>query len=159
MSIANGFPPGYKPYASVNLCGNTLRDVGAIFEIDNVRPILVGRGTGGHPQIWLLARLSSTASWRPVVTCNTAVVSTLSENRKVTVIIDATQPQTVVMVGNVIVVNAKHNGETDSVDISALDLRPLGLNIHGDDNVGLLFANNRFVRNTMSNVRTAFAAS
>ena len=159
MPNVGDLPPDYRPYGSVTLCGNTLFEVGAIFKIGAVPPLLVGRGADGHPQIWLLARLSSTDLWRPVVTANVAVVPTLPENRKVTVIMDATQPQTVVMAGNVIVVNAKHNQATDSVEVSVLDLRPLGLNIHGDDHVGLLFANSLFVGNTMSKVGTAFAAS
>jgi hypothetical protein len=158
VSIPSDLPPDYRPYSHIKLCGNTFLEVGAIFRIGNFQPFLIGRGPAGHPNVWLFARFSS-GSWHPVVAANVAVMPSLPETRRIAVIVDADRPQTIVTAGSVIVVSAKYDAAADGVDVSALDLRPLGLNIHGDDHIGLLFANSLFVGNTMKGVGTAFAAS
>jgi hypothetical protein len=124
-----------------------------------VQPLLVGQGADGHPQIWLFTRHSPTASWIPVVKANIPAPFYTPEKHPVMVVKDAARPRTIVIAGSTIVVNADHNTESGGVVISALDLRPLGLNIYGGDTNGLMFANNLFVGNTISNVEKAFAVS
>jgi len=159
MASATDLPLDYRPYRTINLCGNKLVGVGAILRIGDVQPLLVGRGADSHPQVWLYARRSPTESWIPVVSSNMPAPYYTLEKHPLTVVKDAARPRTVVIAGSVIIVNAQYNQEEDGVDISAIDLRPLGLNIYGDDHIGLLFAGNLFVGNTMNSVGTAFAAS
>lgn len=158
MSANRELPPDYSPYETITLCTNTLSRVGAIFQIDDAQPLLVGRGGDGHPLIWLQGRVAPTGPWLTVVKANNPVSFFGPNKRMVNVITDATRPQTLVMVGSVVVVNAMHDRQTGGVDISALDLRPLGLNISGDDHIGLLFGGNLFVGNKLSGAGAAFAS-
>jgi hypothetical protein len=75
------------------------------------------------------------------------------------VIEDIAKPRTIVIVGNTVILNASAGKETDQVDIAAIDLRPLGLKIFGNDHDGLHFGNNIFLSNEMTNVKAAFGAS
>ena len=150
-------PPNYVPYEKIRLCGNVLEGVKFIFRIGPNVPLLVGKGTGKQPLIWLSGQLLG-GSWLQLVAANTAVRPVGPKGQRITVIQDATQPLTIVMIGSVIAVDAL--GLDDRcVDIRNIDFRPIGLNIFGNENQGLRFAGGQFVANTLDNVATAFASN
>lgn len=151
------FPQGYAPYESIRLCGNTLLGVKVIFRVGPNYPLLVGRGVGEHPQIWLSGP-GEMGSWVQVVAANTAVRPIVGLGQRITVLQDATQPLTVVMIGSVVVVKAVRLDDR-SVEIANVDFRPMGLNVFGNDSEGLNFAGNRFIGNTMSGLEAAFAVN
>lgn len=147
-------PDGFSAYSSVLLCGNRLIDVAVIFKIGPNVPLWVGKGGQQRPKIWLSGSTQD-GQWFELIRENTPVRRTAPAGGHVTVIADATQPQTLVMVGNNVLVHAIELGE-DEVEIRSVDLRPCGLNIVGNDS-GLMFGGNRFQRNVFRGLQVAFA--
>src|ERR1700733_8057565 len=150
-------PAEYVPYETVVLCGNTLRAVNLPFQVGTHPPLLIGRGADRHPSIWLSAPDAKSGVWVELVSANTVIGSSVLPAQRVMVVLDAMLPQTVIILGSVVVVNAVGSEDGTSVNIPTIDLRPVGLNISGNEIDGLNFGGNVFKANTMINVATAFA--
>lgn len=150
-------PAGYQPYDSVWLCGNQLIGVKVIFQIGTNVPFVVGKGNGKHPLIWLSGP-SVAGSWVEIVSANKVVRSIVPLGQRVAVLQDAVEPLTVVMVGTTVVLNAL-GADGNEARIPNVDFRPIGLNIFGDEDEGLSFGGNRFVKNAFKRIGTAFAAN
>jgi hypothetical protein len=149
-------PAEYRPYTTIRLCGNTLKEVGFIFKIGDQAPLLIGKGEDDkHPQIWLYARVGSSSAWLPLVQKNIVASSHLSN--PIMVIEDARKPITIVMAGPVVLLYAALINP-DAVDVETIDLRPTGLNIFGTAASGLNFGGNLFMSNVMHSVGTAFGS-
>ena len=158
MRNAVQFPPGYIPYETIVLCGNTLTNVGVIFEIDNQPLLLVGRGQDLHPILWVFGLNAINGRLEELVSAN-ALIRASSYGQSLMVLRDANLPQTVLMVGGVVAVNAVASADGKSVNISSVDLRPLSLNIFGTDHDGLSVAGSVYVQNRFRNLAAAFATS
>lgn len=128
------FPKGYVPFDEINLCSNSLIDVKLIFTAGDVVPLIIGKGD--VPLIWLKA--FDGRRW----------ISVLERNKPMHKLSSS------MIINNTIIVNAgstnviKANIIDGVCNVSALDLRPLGLNVYGDKKnliVGMgEFANNKF---------------
>jgi len=150
-------PAEYKPYTTIRLCGNTLKEVGFIFKIADQAPLLIGKGDNDtHPWIWLYGRMGIGGVWMPLVEKNVVVHAQIGNPYDV--IQDARKPVTVVTVGSLILVSAAHI-DSDTVEVPTIDLRPIGLNIFGTSASGLNFGGGRFTSNTMHSVATAFGSA
>ena len=147
----------YVPFESILLCGNALIAAKSIFKIGPNEPLRLGRSDDKPPYVWLSGPAGVGPEWLPLVSANVVVRNSLPQGRRLAVIQDVTQPLTVVMVGNTIVVSAVLTPDGKSVSVPNIDLRPIGLNIFGDEASGLNFGGGRFMKNTFHNVAAAFA--
>jgi hypothetical protein len=135
-------PKNYKPARKLTLCGNTLIDVNIPFEVDGGIPLLIG--TNGEPQIWLNARPSSHGKpWPPIIRQNRSMHKA-AEIRGV-----GTDNIIINVQGTKVLTLEKH--EPDTLKITELDLRPIGLNIYGDRSK-LVVGTNQLVSNTFENL-------
>jgi hypothetical protein len=157
MTGSTDAPQVFVPYESLVICGNILTNVPIIIKIGDHQPIIIGRGADNHPQIWLSAPLGTSSAWISLVGANTALRPYMLPDKKVLVLQDVKTPETVVMVGNQIVVRAAHDAVNNRANIPLVDFRPIGLNIYGDDHVGLVFGDGIFIGNKFANLAAAFA--
>ena len=119
------------------LCSNTLIDVNIPFLFENNIPLLIGQND--DPQVWLQARSGNQkGQWVVVVEKNEG----LHESIKVTkdkngkVVIHAKDTKVLEV--------EKHQDHYEVID---LDMRPLGLNIHGNETM-LMIGNTQMSQNT-----------
>jgi hypothetical protein len=151
QNLANQYP-----YPKITLCGNTFENVATLFAMGQHVPLEIGRGGSIHPLVWLRWE-NPVRTWVTLVEANQPKPSMNPEWPTASVIQDATQPITVVMVGGSMILNATASATGDTVDIPVLDLRPVGLNIYGNLSDGLQVGKIRFTGNRMRNVGVAFS--
>lgn len=142
MSNEIQVPKNYEPMHKLVLCGNTLINVNIPFEAEGGIPLLIG--ANGDPQIWLNARPPKPGMpWSPIIRQN----RTLHPAAKLIGL--GTGSIEVEIQGTRVLVLAKQPDGT--FEVIRLDLRPLGLNIHGDS-TKLMVGTNQLVSNTFQNV-------
>jgi hypothetical protein len=138
MITTENLPTNYKPYQSINFCSNNIIGGGHIFAMGKILPLLIG--VGSKPRIWLQA------------------VSTPGSNKFITVVEDSKSTHPAVSIkteGNKVVVSVQGrtvlSTESDgeqSVTISELDFRPIGLNVFGNSSSlnlgGMQLSHNKF---------------
>jgi hypothetical protein len=139
-------PEDYVPYGVVDICGNVLRNVRYIIELKSVHPFLIGKGK--IPYIWLSSPSKDFSKWNFIVERSAAVhpavnISQPSQGR-----------MKVSVAGNCLLDIAKY--EEDFIQISSIDLQPIGLNVVGSGET-LKVGNMIFTKNQMSNSRTFIA--
>lgn len=141
-------PRNYLPYDELRLCGNTLKTVKIPFLIGETPLLLIGKNS--VPQVWLSAQTSPGSHQGE---------SLVEENRSLNpaVYVDVQDGSRTVYVklSNIVIIKVRAQSKTNAV-IDLLDLRPIGLNVYGDQS-GLSFATNTFAGNSMMNSRVAFA--
>lgn len=138
-------PSNYSPPQSVRLFSNIIENVRVLFLVDRHVPILIGE-KAGKPRVWLTAPVrtkSNGTRWLPLVRNNLAVhpavvVSVAADGETVTVKNAGTK---------VLEVHA----QVQDLNVSSLDLRPLGLTIYGDED-GLHVGGMRLTENRFSNL-------
>jgi len=128
------YPNGYIPFEEINLCSNKLTNVKLIFIVGNIVPLIIGKGD--VPLIWLKA--FDGRKWISILEMNK---STHILSRSIVV-----NDLVTVYAGKSSVIKAKI---VDGIcKVLLLDLRPLGLNIYGDEKLLTVgegeFFNNKF---------------
>ena len=137
-------PTDYAPYRELQFCSNRFVNTPIAIEVDGHPPVLVGvEGL----RVWLSAPPGpSKHAWTPVVVDGKAQVPGVKVRRTsqgaVEVIADRTK-----------VVEVREL-DADTAAVTWLDLRPLGLNVHGDAGA-LWIGTNQFSSNRVENCRVA----
>ncbi|MDP2886056.1 MAG: hypothetical protein Q8P51_13670 [Ignavibacteria bacterium] len=139
MITKNSLPKSYVPYGSLIVCSNSLLGGGHIVSIGDVLPIIIGKGE--KPMIWLQA-LTKPESKEFV----TIVEGSISQHPAVKIYEENDVLK--VSVSGTTVLSVKATAES-SADVNELDLRPLGLNLHGDSST-LMVGTSIFSGNSMS---------
>jgi Protein of unknown function (DUF1488) len=143
MPVSTSLPKTYVPYQRIELCGNELIGPKFMIQMGVNIPILVGKGESDYPRVWLSGPFGPGRSWVEVLADNRVLRDVY--DRKVIVVLEHSQ-RTNVLVRLTGVVVAQHFSD-DTVMIPNLDLRPLGLNIHGSEVNGLTVGHNSFKEN------------
>jgi len=147
MITTNNLPIGFTPCNKVKLCTNAILGGSQLFLLGNTVPLLVGAG-GQAPRIWLQAISDpSTRDFVPVVQDSRSIYPSVN------VSIDGSS--ILILVDHHTVLKAESLGKSDVV-IKEIDLRPLGLNVHGDQS-GLTLGGMQLINNTMTGVGVAFS--
>jgi hypothetical protein len=139
-------PEDYVPYPVVDICGNVLRDVKYIIELKGVHPILIGKGK--IPYIWLRSPSRDFLKWNYMVERSTAVHPAVNISRP------GPGRMSVLISGKNVLDIVKY--EQDSIQISSIDLRPIGLNVFGSGDT-LQVGGMEFTKNEMQNGRAFIA--
>lgn len=139
MYSLHNLPADYKAFQTLNLCSNKVLGGGFPFSLGNELPLLIGNGPG--PVIWLQAVQNSATK---------ELVLLVDRNVPTVKGVEVTKPEEGVIeifIGATKILRIKKTGG-DSAIISTLDLRPIGLNIIGNqDNLnigGSSFSGNTF---------------
>lgn len=139
MITTSNLPNGYRPYSSIDLCGNKLLGGGHILSLGEVLPLVIG--AGAKPLLWMQA--ITDVKTKSFITIVEASIPTLPAVR-----IKAEDSAVVVLVGIVRVLVVKKVSE-DAIEIPEIDLRPIGVNLYGKN--GDLYAGTmQFSGNTFS---------
>ncbi|MHC1773788.1 MAG: hypothetical protein AB9834_00105 [Lentimicrobium sp.] len=141
--MKNNIPSEYQSFETLTICSNTLIGVGAIIKIGDVEPLLVGKGLK-FPAIWLRARVNKN-NWISVVE------QSVSLSPQIEVINDIFSNATTIKAKGVIIIKARQRDS--SCSISNLDLRPLGINVVGNEK-SLNVGGSELSRNTMQGIGT-----
>lgn len=142
MSQAAAMPPlGYEPFHVLNLCSNRLEDVQFPILINGgLAPLLIGKGSA--PRVWL----SSGVVKGDQQMFFQVVVDNFSRSPQVRV---ASLPgSTIVYHGSTVVCRVREI-RPDEAEVTELDLRPAGLNMHGDAST-LFIGNTRYSGNVIT---------
>lgn len=143
MIFKSDLPDNYRPYKKLIICSNILIDCKFIISIGDKLPILIGANK--KPLIWLSAIIDPKKKhYQDLVVASEAIhpLVTIEENNNLLNI--TAQNQLILSIGS---------EQPDSATIYKIDLRPIGLNIFGDENV-LQIGTNKFSSNTFQNVET-----
>lgn len=139
MITRESLPKSYSPYETLVVCSNTLSGGGHILAIGKVLPVLVGKGE--KPQVWLQA-LSNPDKNEFI----TIVEASISKHQAVKVF--EGNGAINIHAGGTNVLSVRVSSE-DSAEIFLLDLRPLGINLHGN-NSELKVGNSTFSGNSFA---------
>lgn len=141
MEKSTGFPKNYKKLQILDVCSNKIIGGGNVMGIDNFAPLLIGDGI--LPQVWLYTKVDK-SSWTPLIIENNSLHTglTISKNEPLK---DIT-----IKTGSVVILNVVKIGD-GHCDIKHLDLRPIGLNIYGNQQV-LKAANSSFSGNIFNGI-------
>lgn len=143
MIFKSDLPDDFKPYKKLNFCSNILIDCKFLLSIGDKIPILIG--SNKKPLIWLSAIIDPKKKhYQDLVVASEAIhpLVTISENGSLLNIFAKNQ----------LILSIKSD-QPDSALIDNIDLRPIGINIFGDEKV-LNVGTNKFSSNTFQNVET-----
>jgi hypothetical protein len=141
-------PEDYVPFATLNLCSNIATNYRIPIRAGNHAALLIGRGE--IPLIWIAqANPNNPTKWNFLVQANRAL------HPKIKVRPDKTDSAVQVRADSDILVKVKAEN-ADSAVVSYIDLRPVGLNIHGDW-TALFVGNNQLSGNRFDNVANLIA--
>jgi hypothetical protein len=149
--MTTSLPEGYKPFPELRLCSNTL--------LGSPIPILVGSfpalliGIGAAPLVWLAAPTGPTpsAAWKYIVEASKSM------HPAVRVDVDLLAQSVAVLIRGTIILEVRNQSQ-ELAEVSRLDLRLVGLNVHGDSN-GMFVGTNSFIGNTFKGTGAMFAIS
>ncbi|WP_156921036.1 hypothetical protein [Fundidesulfovibrio putealis] len=114
-------PDGYTPFGTIELCGNTIINGEILFLINTFIPLLIG--TGKQPRIWLSGYAKNNAY--PIQ----YIVDSKSQANFVHIKRNANKTKVKIESNNIITIIKT---SADKITIPHIDLRPIGINIHGD---------------------------
>jgi hypothetical protein len=143
MIFKSDLPNNFKPYKKLTICSNLLIDCKFVISLGDKIPILIG--TNHKPLIWLSAMVDvKKKHYQDLVIASEAThpLITVEEIGKFLNIF--AKKQLVVSISSEI---------PDSAIVHKLDLRPIGINIFGDENA-LIVGKNQLSSNTFQNVET-----
>ncbi|HBP0045303.1 TPA: hypothetical protein L5P36_006139, partial [Pseudomonas aeruginosa] len=134
----SNLPKGYIPYSKVKLCSNLLSGSTFILSVDEVLPLLVGKGN--KPQIWIQAIADANMkSFVPIVESSIPLFPFVRVTTESGVVL--------VFVNDQVIMSIRSEVD-DEINIFQMDLRPIGLNIVGDEKSlrsgGMEFSNSTF---------------
>jgi hypothetical protein len=147
MITRENLPQSFQPFPTLIVCSNTIIGGGHLVSIGDVLPLIIGQGP--KPLIWLQAALDPQAK-----NFVTVVDASISKHPAVRVIEDD-KGGVKITTGNTAVLRVKPSG-SDCAVVDEIDLRPLGINIHGDAST-LNAGGATFSGSTFSGVRTIIA--
>ncbi|HHH9511512.1 TPA: hypothetical protein ACP32V_005582 [Pseudomonas aeruginosa] len=138
MITKSNLPKGYIPYSKVKLCSNLLSGSTFILSVDEVLPLLVGKGN--KPQIWIQAIADANMkSFIPIVESSIPLFPFVRVTTESGVVL--------VFVNDQVIMSIRSEVD-DEINIFQMDLRPIGLNIVGDEKSlrsgGMAFSNSTF---------------
>lgn len=145
MITTENIPAGYTPYQSITICSNKIIGGGHIFAIGKILPLLIG--VGPKPTIWLQA--IDAPNSKNFVTIVDASIATHSAVR----VSESGNKIKVVVAGKTVL--AVEAISPKNALVTELDLRPLGLNVHGNSSM-LFVGGMQISRSTFDGVGTAF---
>lgn len=135
-------PADYTPYKTLNICGNKLINGRIPFEVNGFVPFLVGVGEEG-PFVWLqLPSNKDLNVWQYVVRANRPLHSAVK--------VADNKTEIKVFIKEVLVLQVVASSESEA-SILTLDLRPIGLKVHGNTE-GMEVGGNTMRNNTFENV-------
>ena len=134
-------PKEYKPFDHLTLCSNILINVQVPFEVDGHIPLLIGRNE--LPKIWLNAPSPKPGfEWTPLVRQNRSL------HKAVKLI--KSKNEIIIKVNTIKILRVSKISD-NSASVVQMDLRPIGLNIYGDES-HLVVGTHQLVSNTFQNV-------
>jgi hypothetical protein len=140
-------PKGYEPFESVNYCGLRAVNVRYFVEAEGFPPLLVGKGRS--PQVWL-AKLTED----PHEPWQWAVSGNIAEDPAFKVRTDDIKRSVTVKRRGIPIITARV-GPFNTLTVDYIDLRPIGIYIHGEN--GALFAcDNKMSNCAYMNVENVF---
>lgn len=144
MSVAPLLPPDYRPYQNFVICGNTFNNGLVPFSVNGEFPFLVGKGP--EPLIWL--NLFTDTGSRPLMRAGQKLHDDVTTER-------VEKSLWRVLVRSETIIEFLVKGD-ESVEVTKLDLRPLGLAVFGNK-LGLHVGGMQLSNNTFNNVKTMIA--
>jgi hypothetical protein len=145
-------PKDYIPFEELILCSNNFVNGLMPIVVDGNIPLLIGKGE--LPLVWLATPLQFRLRWKYIVVGNKSlsthikVIISKEDKEIIVIFVKENNKETILL---------KVKKESDGKAIvTEIDLRPLGLNIHGN-NVQLFVGTNTLSKNTFQNVRTMIA--
>lgn len=146
MNKNNDQPDDYIPYNEIEVCSNTIIGGGNLVVIGNVVPIYVG--VGYIPKVWLKS-VDDIKSKRFIE----VVEASISKHPAIK--INSYESDITIKINNIVIL--KTNGNTkNKLIISQLDMRPLGINIHGDES-GLMAGGMAISKSTFNGIGSLVA--
>ena len=139
MSKPERLPKHFEPFHELIVCSNTAIDGFTPFRVLDVIPLLVGKGP--TPRVWL-----NMLSGLSVVSDNCAKLQNIK--------VEATPSSVTVLLDTNVILKVVKLAD-DRAEVMELDLRPLGFDIHGNEQ-GLSVGPSRFEGNSVTNVHTMF---
>ncbi|MCM4153660.1 hypothetical protein DHD05_18870 [Arenibacter sp. N53] len=138
MESTNKLPENYIPLHELNVCSNKLMGGAKLIGINDFAPILIGDGV--IPKIWIFAKIKDNI-WIPLIK------ESKTSHPEIFIINDKINREIGIGIADTIVIKAKMT--SDKVcEVNAIDLRPIGIDIHGKENE-LHIANSNFSNNTV----------
>ena len=144
MSLTLPLPPDYRPYKNFTICGNQMINGLVPISVNGEIPFLIGKGP--EPLIWL--NVLTDTGLRPLIRAsqNLHADVTIQKNEK---------GLWQIFVRSETIIEFRVTGD-ESVEVTKLNLLPLGLAIVGDS-LGLHVGENNLLNNTFNNVGTMVA--
>ena len=139
MITRENLPKSYVPYESLVICSNTMKGGGHIVAVGDELPLVIG--SGEKPQIWLQA--ISNPDTKEFVSI---VEASVSKHPAVELL--EKQGSIEITIENKIVLVVRQESPDKGV-VTQMDLRPIGLNLYGDES-SLKVGGSNFSNNTMS---------
>jgi hypothetical protein len=144
-------PKDYQPFPKLVICSNTLINVDVPIIVEENFPILIGKGEpvlirkGEKTKIWLnLSPGTKGKSWQPLIRANRPLHKSVKVHFE-------DRGTIFVYVGNSHILTFK---EDDIIpEITHLDLRPIGLNIYGNNKDGLNVGTKKLMGNIFQDVQ------
>lgn len=134
-------PTEYVAFEKLTFCSNILLKGGVPVRVKGHFPVLVGRGLQ-VPVIWLSATKDG-KEWEQVVERNSPhknfIVNLLGDGQSIQVVL-----------GNIIIIQGRKISDAEA-EVTLLDIRPLGVNIHGNAS-GLQVGGNLLQANTFQGI-------
>jgi hypothetical protein len=141
-------PKGYHPYPELVICSNVLANVAVPFRVRDFPVLLVGRAE--LPLVWLGAPIDPLGEeWEYVVEANRAISPVVRLKT------DSKSCSVTIQLGSHLVITVRASNQTSAI-INHLDLRPIGLNVHGNEKT-LAIAGTTLTQNTIKDVYVAFS--
>ncbi|MEI2514475.1 hypothetical protein [Acinetobacter soli] len=144
MYTLDNLPVDYSELQTLNLCSNKIIGGGFPFSLNGGLPLIVGSGT--TPNIWLQAVNNSNS--KDLILLVDKNISTVKE-------ISVTKPENgvieVYFKNQIKILRVKSTGSNTAV-VSVLDLRPIGLNIFGNQSE-LKIGGSSFSTNTVQGAK------
>ena len=123
MITKSNLPDSYHPYGRLTLCSNLLIGGGHLIQIDDILPLLVGKGE--IPQIWLQAPTDIARK-----TFTQLVIASVAAHPAILLNFDSGVLS--VSAGGKSMLRVRETGPDEAM-VDLLDLRPVGFNIVGDE--------------------------
>ncbi|EHO14689.1 hypothetical protein [Myroides odoratimimus] len=141
---SNKYPTNFEKLKLLNICSNKIYGGGNLIKIDDYIPLIIGNGF--VPKIWLYLKTE------------TGVINIVEENHSnnnnVKILIKENIKEVKIEIKGLTILIAKLY-EDDKCLITFLDLKPIGINIFGNDNE-LSVADSIYSNNTFSDIDFLF---
>lgn len=143
MISSNHLPADYIPYSRVSFCGNIILGESLLLAVGDVIPLLIG--SGPKPLIWIQGLKSPIKKeFMPLVESSVSLHPIVRVEEVGGVVLVRVEEKLLLAVEQI---------GRDEIVIHDIDLRPISLNVYGDDN-GLMFGGVSIKNSTFKDVGT-----